>query len=94
MEYEEFRRHLGKAGLNINKFAALVDVTPSSISNYAKKTTVPRHYAVLAILLGDAADNNVDFRALLARFGVFGESTDSKVAQLQDYRAGPLRRPK
>src|SRR4051812_31927205 len=92
MDYEEFRRHVGKAGLNINEFAALVDVTPSSISNYAKKGRVPRHYALLAILLGDAAENRFDFRALFARFGAAASS--EKVTQIDDYRAGLVRRPK
>jgi predicted transcriptional regulator len=94
MGYEEFRRHLGKAGLNVNGFAALMDVTPSSISNYAKKARVPRHYALLAVLLGDSADNNVDFRALLARFDVAAVSSDRKVAQLNEYRARASRRRK
>ncbi len=94
MDYEGFRRHVGKAGLNINEFAALVDVTPSAISNYAKKGRVPRHYALLAILLGDAAENNVDFHALLARYGYVAASSDTKVAQIQEYRAGLVKRPK
>jgi len=55
---------------------------------------VPRHYAVLAILLGDVADNSVDFRALLARFGIVVGEADRKVAQIQEYRVGALRRPK
>jgi len=94
MGYEEFRRHLGKAGLSINAFASLISVSPSSISNYSKKAQVPRHYAVLAILLGDVADNSVDFRALLARFGIVVGEADRKVAQIQEYRVGALRRPK
>ncbi len=94
MEYEEFRRHLGKAGLNVNGFASLIDVSPSAISNYSKKGSVPRHYAVLAVLLGDAVENKVDFRALLARFGVSSGSTDRKITRIQDYRARSPRRAK
>jgi hypothetical protein len=94
MDYEEFRRHLGKAGLNVNAFAALIDVTPSSISNYAKKPRVPRHYALLAVLLGHAGDNNIDYRALLTRFGVATVASDQKVAQIEEYRVGASRRRK
>lgn len=93
MTYEEFRRHLGKAGLSINAFASLIEVTPSAVSNYAQKERVPSHYAALAVLLGDAADNNVDFRALLARFGIALKDGDRrKVARIDDYRVGALRR--
>lgn len=70
MDYTEFKRHLGKGGLSLTQFASLVDVSPTAVTNYASKGSVPRHYAVLAVLLGDAADNGSDFRAVLSRFGL------------------------
>jgi len=70
MEYGEFRRHLGKAGLSINEFAALIDVRPNSVSNYSKRRAVPRIYAIAAILLGDAADRQIAFRDVLMRYGI------------------------
>lgn len=71
MNYKEFRRHLGKAGMSINEFAALINVRPNSISNYAKKNSVPEEYAVIAVLTGEASDCGIDFRAALARFGIY-----------------------
>lgn len=70
MNYKEFRRHLGKAGLTINEFSALIRVRPNSISNYAKKGKVPEEYAVIAVLAGEAADHGIDFRNALAKFGI------------------------
>jgi hypothetical protein len=95
MEYAEFKRHLGKAGLSINEFASLLDVSPSAISNYGQKTVVPRSYAALAILLGHAADNNLDFRITLARFGItIGSGDRRKIARLDEYRVGKQRERK
>lgn len=70
VNYKEFRRHLGKAGLTINEFSALIRVRPNSISNYAKKGNVPDEYAVIAVLVGEAADHGLDFRNALAKFGI------------------------
>jgi len=95
MEYSEFKRHLGKAGLSINEFASLLDVSPSAISNYGQKTGVPRSYAVLAIVLGHAADNNLDFRIALTRFGItIGSGDRRKITRLDEYRVGKRRVPK
>lgn len=92
MNYEEFRRHLGKAGLTVNEFSSLISVRASSVSNYAKKGTVPLRYAVIAVLLGDAADRHVDFRDLLARFGLptrGAQRVNGKVAHLNEFRKRP-----
>jgi len=92
MDYAEFKRHLGKAGLTINEFASLLDISPSAVSNYGQKADVPRTYAALVILLGHAADNNLDFRVALARFGVtIGSGDRRKIARLEEYRVGKQR---
>jgi hypothetical protein len=65
MTYDEFQRHLGKAGLKINQFADLVKMNRISISNYGKKGAVPSHLAVIAALLGEMAERNIDFREIL-----------------------------
>jgi hypothetical protein len=95
MDYSEFRRHLGKAGLTINEFASLLDVSPSAVSNYGQKTDVPRSYAALAVLLGHAADNNLDFRIALSRFGItVGSGDRRKITRLDEYRVGNQRASK
>lgn len=93
MNYTEFKRHIGKAGLSINEFAALIKVKPSSVSNYAKKTAIPEKYAVIAVLLGDAADRGINFRDLFARFNIDGlEKAHSKlrvISHIDQYREKP-----
>ncbi|MCA8199188.1 XRE family transcriptional regulator [Burkholderia vietnamiensis] len=65
MTYDEFRRQLGKAGVTVKEFATLVRLNPNSVTNYARAGTVPPHFAVMAILMGEMAENHVDFRGAL-----------------------------
>ncbi len=62
MDYEEFKRHIGKAGLKINSFAKLLGLKQSSITNYSKDGEVPNHLAIIALLMGEMADNKLDFK--------------------------------
>lgn len=89
MLYAEFRRHLGKAGMTINDFAAHLSIRPASVSNYSKSGSVPRTYAIIAILLGEAADRGVDAAKLLGNFGIKPRTvpTGSNVKQLDMFRA-------
>jgi len=89
VRYAEFRRHLGKAGMTINHFAAYLGVRPASVSNYSKSGVVPRSYAIIAILLGDTADRGINGPELLESFGVFPQtvSTDSSAEQLDMFRS-------
>lgn len=66
MTYEEFRRQLGKAGISVKEFASLVRLRPNSVTNYSKIGKVPPHLAVIAVLMGEMADNKLDFRASLS----------------------------
>ena len=70
MTYDEFQRHIGKAGLKIHQFAYLVKMNPISISNYGKKGEVPSHLAVIAALMGEMADRNIDYRNVLSRIDI------------------------
>lgn len=70
MTYDEFQRHLGKAGLKIRQFADLVKMNHVSISNYGKKGEVPSHLAVIAALLGEMADRKMDYREVLSRIDI------------------------
>lgn len=67
VNYEEFRRHLGKAGLTNKAFAELVAINEKSVTNMAQKPEVPNHYAVIALLMGELADNGIEFKAKLLR---------------------------
>lgn len=65
MNYEEFRRQLGKAGLTVCAFAEMVNMNKVSLSNYKNKN-VPSHLAIIAMLLGAMADGQTDFRNVLS----------------------------
>ena len=70
MEYDEFVRNVGKAGLTIKAFAELLGMNRVSISNMSQKGEVPMHLAVIAALMGEMADKGVDYRSVLARIKI------------------------
>jgi hypothetical protein len=91
MDYEVFTRHLGKAGMQIQEFAALIGVHATSISKYSK-SEIPRKYAVLAVLLGDAVDRSYDYRSVLDRYGISwrgAKKSGRKVTSIAEYRGHP-----
>jgi len=70
MKYEEFRRQLGKAGLTVKGFAQLIHQTPNSITNYSSHGSVPAHLAIIAVLMGELAENGLDFRTAMRRIEI------------------------
>ena len=70
MRYEEFQRHIGKAGLSQAQFADLIKMNRISLSNYAKQGVVPAHLAIIVALLGEMAEKNVDFLKPLSRIDI------------------------
>lgn len=67
MPYQDFLAELGKAGLTVRAFADLIGMNRNSVSNYAIKGEVPRHLAVIAMLLVAMCASNVDYRPIFAR---------------------------
>lgn len=61
MNYQEFKRQMGKAGLLNREFATLIGVHEKTISNMAKKNKVPNHMAALVVLMGLLADKHISF---------------------------------
>lgn len=70
MTYEEFQRHIGKAGLTIRQFAELIKMNRVSLSNYGKKGEVPSHLAVISALLGEMAEQKIDYRQVLSQIEI------------------------
>lgn len=68
--YDEFKRQLGKAGLTAREFAELVKLHPNSITNYGQQGEVPSHLAIIVTLMGEMAENGLDFRAVLSRIDI------------------------
>jgi len=67
MTYDELLSELGKAGLSVRAFANLISMNPNSVSNYASSCEVPRHLAVIAVLLAEMNVQGIAFRPVIAR---------------------------
>jgi len=70
MTYDEFKRQMGKAGITARELATLIKLSPNSITNYSRQGVVPSHLAVIVTLMGEMAENNLDFRPALARIDI------------------------
>lgn len=89
MNYEEFRRHLGKAGVTNKRFAELLGMNEKSIANMASKGVVPNHVAALSLLMGLLADNHIPFKERLEKEGFVkseprGKGFKTKLANIKD----------
>ena len=70
MTYTEFLAELSQAALSVRKFAALVQMHPNSVSNYARSGEVPTHLAVIAALLAELRRNGIDHQPVFSRIRV------------------------
>jgi len=70
MNYKEFTRNLGKAGLTVNGFAKLLKYNRNSITNLSKNESIPKHLAIIAVLLGEMKDKGVDYEPLLKKMDI------------------------
>jgi len=70
MTYGEFQRQLGKAGLSAREFADLIRMNRNSITNCSQKGKVPSHLAIIAALMGEMAENHLDFKSVLAKVDI------------------------
>jgi len=66
MTYDEFLRHLEKAGLTISTFSELLGMNRHTLYNRRKLGWMPTHIAVIAALLGEMANKGLDYRTVLA----------------------------
>lgn len=66
MDYTVFKKKLGQAGLSVNDFAELMQITGNSVSNYSSKGYVPVHLAVAVTLMSEMAYRNIEFKSLLS----------------------------
>lgn len=70
MDFTEFKRQLGKAGLTAVEFSELIKLHPKSLSNYGNAFVVPSHLAVIVTLMAELADNHIEFRGLISRLQI------------------------
>jgi hypothetical protein len=67
MVYEEFKRQLGNAGISGREFSRLVKLNPNSLTNYAKTGKIPAHWAIIAALMGEMAEQGIDYRSVIEK---------------------------
>ena len=70
MTYQQFLGELGKAGLSVRAFADLIGMNRNSVSNYADREEMPRHLAIIAVLLGEMNLRGIPYQDAVARAGV------------------------
>ena len=70
MTYQEFKNHLGKAGLTAHRFADITKMNRNSITNYSQKGAVPSHLALIAALLGEMKECRIDFERILEKIDI------------------------
>ena len=73
MPYTEFQRLIGKAGLSIKEFAALLDMKPNSITNYSKQGVVPTLIAVIVALISTMKDEGLDFYPIFEKIKSYSQ---------------------
>jgi len=70
MDYEEFTRNIGKAGLTVKDFANLIKTNPNSITNLSKKERMPKNLAIIAVLLGEMVDKGLEYKSLFEKMNL------------------------
>jgi len=71
MDYEEFKRNVGKAGLSLKEFASLIKANPNSITNLAnKEERIPKNLAIISSLLGELVDKGIDYNPLFEKMNL------------------------
>ena len=70
MDYDEFKRQLGKAGLTARELGEMLKMHPNSITNYAQQGFVPSRLALIVTLMAEMADHGLDYRSVVARVQV------------------------
>lgn len=65
MNYEELKRNIRKAGLDIKDFAELIKVNPNSITNLKSKKKIPKNIGIIAVLLGEMKEAKLPFKDFL-----------------------------
>lgn len=67
MDYGTFKEWVRRTGLDLKGFASLLGMSHGSISNYSGRSEVPRHVALLAVMLAELDRLNVNRKDLIAK---------------------------
>ena len=67
MDYKTFKVYVRRAGLGIKEFAHLAGMNHKSVSNYSKRGEVPTHLALLALMMVELVQLDVDLNQILTK---------------------------
>ena len=70
MNYERFLAELGKAGLTVRGFAELIGMNRNSVSNCASRGEVPRHLALIAVLIAEMNVRGIAYQEVVSRVSI------------------------
>lgn len=65
-----FKDNIKKTGLSIEQFSMLIKTSHQSISNYSIKGTVPKHLAIISILMLEMVKKDVCFLHLFENLDI------------------------
>jgi len=80
MDYSEFTRNIKKTGLTLREFAHLIKTNPNSITNLSKSKKVPKNLAIIAVLLGEIADKEIEYEHLFEKMDLQPQKPRNKKA--------------
>jgi|CXWL01.1.fsa_nt_gi hypothetical protein len=69
MTYDEFKYELKRAKLSIKMFAELLEMNPTSITNYKRSGVIPQHLAVIAVMLAELSERDCGLEIIEQRLG-------------------------
>lgn len=75
MDYRTFKEWVRKTGLDIKGFSSLLGMSHGSISNYSARGEVPRHVALMAVMMVELDRLNVNVHDLIAKLDEPGKHT-------------------
>ena len=78
MDYQTFKHNIKKAGLNIRKLAALLEVNPNSITNLSKKEKMPKNLYLISALLAQLKEKGVEPEEAFKQAGVYPVKEEKK----------------
>lgn len=67
VQYADFLKELGRAGLSVREFAGLIGMNPNSISNYARSGELPTHLSLIAVLIAGINELGGDYRQIMSK---------------------------
>jgi len=69
MTYDKFKHELKRAKLTIKTFAELLEMNPTSITNYKRTGAVPQHLAIIVVMLAELSARGCGFEIIEQRVG-------------------------